>query len=58
MEAIGIRDGLRATAELNALGFHQRSSRQYFARLREGVTAALDERDRAFGDYRTAPDDS
>jgi enoyl-CoA hydratase/carnithine racemase len=58
MEAMGIRDGLRATAELNALGFHQRSSRQYFARLREGVTAALDERDRAFGDYRTAPDDS
>jgi enoyl-CoA hydratase len=57
MEAMGIRDGLRATAELNALGFHQRSSRQYFARLREGVTAALDERDRAFGDYRTAPDD-
>jgi len=58
MEAMGIRDGLRATAELNALGFHQRSSRQYFARLREGVTAALDERDRAFGDYRTAAEDS
>ena len=57
MEAMGIRDGLRATAELNALGFHQRSSRQYFARLRESVTAALDERDRAFGDYRTAQDD-
>jgi enoyl-CoA hydratase len=58
MEAMGIRDGLRATAELNALGFHQRSSRQYFARLREGLTAALDERDRAFGDYRTTPDET
>jgi enoyl-CoA hydratase/carnithine racemase len=56
MEAMGIREGLRTTAELNALGFHQRSSRQYFARLREGVTAALDERDRTFGDYRTARD--
>jgi len=27
MEAAGIRDGMRATADLNALGFHQRSSR-------------------------------
>jgi enoyl-CoA hydratase len=53
MDAMGMRAGLRATAELNALGFHQRSSRAYFQRLREGVTAALDERDGAFGDYRT-----
>jgi enoyl-CoA hydratase len=51
---MGLRDGLRATAELNALGFHQRSSREYFARLRQGVTTALSERDGAFGDYRTA----
>jgi enoyl-CoA hydratase len=54
MEIMGMRDGLRATAELNALGFHQRSSREYFSRLRQGVTAALSERDGAFGDYRTA----
>lgn len=54
MEIMGLRDGLRATAELNALGFHQRSSREYFARLRQGVTSALSERDGAFGDYRTA----
>ncbi len=54
MEVMGMRDGLRATADLNALGFHQRSSREYFARLAEGVTGALDARDRAFGDYRTA----
>lgn len=54
MEIMGMRDGLRATADLNALGFHQRSSREYFGRLRQGVTAALSERDGAFGDYRTA----
>ncbi len=54
MEIMGMRDGLRATADLNALGFHQRSSREYFARLRQGVTTALSERDGAFGDYRTA----
>jgi enoyl-CoA hydratase len=57
MEAMGIRDGLRATADLNALGFHQRSSREYFGKLRQGVTAALTERDGAFGDYRTAARD-
>lgn len=53
MEAAGIRDGLRATAELNALGFHQRSSKEYMRSFREkGVKANLSERDRAFGDYR------
>jgi enoyl-CoA hydratase len=52
MDAMGMRDGLRATADLNALGFHQRSSREYFRRLSEGVTGALSERDRDFGDYR------
>lgn len=53
MEAAGIRDGLRATAELNALGFHQRSSKDYMRSFKEkGVRANLSERDRAFGDYR------
>jgi enoyl-CoA hydratase len=53
MEAAGIRDGLRATAELNALGFHQRSSRDYMRSFKEkGVRDNLSERDRAFGDYR------
>lgn len=54
MEAMGIRQGIRATMDLNALGFHQRSSREYLARFAEGVTSALDARDRSFGDYRTA----
>jgi len=53
MEAMGIRTGIRATAEIQALGFHQRSSRDYMASFaRKGVTEALSERDRAFGDYR------
>jgi enoyl-CoA hydratase len=54
MEAMGMRDGMRATADINALGFHQRSSREYFARFAQGVTTALSERDEQFGDYRTA----
>ena len=53
MEIMGMRDAMRATADINALGFHQRSSRAYFAQLAEGVTAALDARDSQFGDYRT-----
>jgi enoyl-CoA hydratase len=53
MEVMGMRDGMRATADLNALGFHQRSSKEYFAKFAQGVTKALDARDSSFGDYRT-----
>lgn len=53
MDAMGMRDGMRATADINALGFHQRSSREYFAKFAQGVTKALDARDSGFGDYRT-----
>jgi enoyl-CoA hydratase len=53
MEAAGIRTGMRATAEMNPLGFHQRSSKAYMRSLREqGVKQALSGRDRAFADYR------
>ena len=52
MEAMGMRDGMRATADINALGFHQRSSREYFAKFSGGVTTALSARDQQFGDYR------
>ena len=53
MEAMGIRDGMRATADIQAMGFHQRSSREYMRSFAEkGVAAALSDRDRAFGDYR------
>lgn len=53
MEAMGMRDGMLATADLNALGFHQRSSREYFGKLAQSVTGALTDRDKEFGDYRT-----
>ena len=53
MEAMGMRDGMRATADINALGFHQRASKEYFAKFAGGVTKALDARDSSFGDYRT-----
>lgn len=53
MEIQGIRSGIRATTELQALAFHQRSSREY----RKGfetrpVSEMISERDRPFADYR------
>ena len=59
MEAMGIRNGIRATADIQALGFHQPAARDYLASFaQKGVTAALSERDRPFGDYRTAGEDT
>jgi enoyl-CoA hydratase len=56
MDVMGIRAGMRATAEVQAMGFHQRSSREYMRSFAEkGVSAALSDRDRGFGDYREAP---
>ncbi len=56
MDVMGIRAGIRATAEIQALGFHQQPSRDYMRSFAEkGVTAALSERDAAFGDYREGP---
>jgi enoyl-CoA hydratase len=53
MDVMGIRAGIRATAEIQALGFHQPSSMEYMQSfVTKGVTAALSERDAAFGDYR------
>ena len=52
MEAMGIRTGIDAAADLQALGIRQDSSRAYFARVREDLGGALSERDEPFGDYR------
>jgi enoyl-CoA hydratase len=53
MEAAGIRTGMRACADLNALGFHQRSSRDFMKSMQSnGVRESLSERDRTFSDYR------
>jgi enoyl-CoA hydratase len=54
MEAMGLRAGLRAGTDLHALGWHTGASRAYMAKMREGVKAALDARDKTFGDYGAA----
>lgn len=55
MEAMGLRTAIRAGTELCALGTHQKTMHEFVARMRESLTDALDGRDGAFGDYRTAP---
>ena len=53
MEAMGIRAGIRATADIQALGFHQAPSIEYLKSFAEvGVAKALSARDSAFNDYR------
>jgi enoyl-CoA hydratase len=54
MEIMGARAAMRSGTEIQALGFHQRSSKEYFKKLSGGpLTEALDARDGEFGDYRT-----
>jgi enoyl-CoA hydratase len=53
MEAMGIRAGMRAGADIQAMGFHQPAARDYLATFAtKGVSEALSDRDRQFGDYR------
>ena len=53
MEAQGIRNGIRATADIQAMGFHQPSSKEYMASFgTKDLRDTLSERDQKFGDYR------
>lgn len=58
MEIMGMRAALRAGTEIQTLGFHTRSTREYLKSFAQGVTKALDERDAQFGDYRTGRESS
>lgn len=54
MEVMGLRTAIRAGTELCALGTRQASFDAFLSRMRsDGLTAALQERDAPFGDYRT-----
>jgi enoyl-CoA hydratase len=53
MEAMGMRAGLRAGTEMQALGQTTQASRDYMAKMRQDVRSALDVRDAPFSDYRT-----
>ena len=53
MEIMGLRAAIRAGTEIQALALTTQSSRETFARFKDGVTKGLDARDAAFKDYRT-----
>ncbi len=56
MEVMGFRNGVRAGTELCALGVHTDSMAAFLDKSGpdgKGLTAALQERDEQFGDYRT-----
>jgi enoyl-CoA hydratase len=54
MEIMGARAAIRSATEIQALCFHQPSSRAYLKKMAQDVKSALDERDSKFQDYRTA----
>lgn len=53
MEIMGMRDGIRAGTELQALAMHSRSTKEHLKELASGLKEALTKRDKDFGDYRT-----
>ena len=54
MEHMGLRNGIRAGTELCALGTHTEAMRLFTTAIKEkGLTGALSDRDKPFGDYRT-----
>ncbi len=53
MDHMGMRAGIRAGTEIQALAFHTQSTRAHFKELAAGLTDALSKRDGKFGDYRT-----
>ena len=57
MDAMGIRNGIRSTADIQAMGFHQRSSKEYMSQFgKKNLRESLSERDEKFGDYREGTD--
>jgi enoyl-CoA hydratase len=55
MDIMGLRAAIRSGTELCSLAIHQKSFQTFMAGMREqGLTAALQQRDEPFGDYRTA----
>jgi enoyl-CoA hydratase len=57
MEIMGMRDGIRAGTELQALAMHSRSTRDHLKEISSGLKEALTKRDKDFGDYRTKDKD-
>jgi len=57
MEAMGMRTGIRAGTEMQALAMHSKSTQEHLKELASGLKEALTKRDKEFGDYRTKEKD-
>ena len=57
MEAMGMRTGIRAGTEMQALAMHSKSTQEHLKELSSGLKEALTKRDKEFGDYRTSKKD-
>ena len=57
MEAMGMRTGIRAGTEMQALAMHSKSTQEHLKELSSGLKEALTKRDEGFGDYRTSKKD-
>ena len=57
MEAMGMRNGIRAGTEMQALAMHTKSTQEHLKELASGLKEALTKRDKEFGDYRTKEKD-
>ena len=57
MEIMGLRNGIRAGTELQALAMHSRSTKEHLQELSSNLKEALTKRDKEFGDYRTKDKD-
>ena len=53
MDAMGIRAGIRAGTEMQQLATFTKTAQDHFKEIRKGLTQALSQRDKDFGDYRT-----
>jgi enoyl-CoA hydratase len=58
MEMMGFRTALRVGTELCALGTHTKTLQEFVSRARGGLTQALSDRDKKFGDYREGEKDA
>lgn len=56
MDAMGVRAGIRAGTEMQQLAMFTQTAQDHFAEIRKGLTQALSQRDKEFGDYRTSGD--
>jgi len=59
MEIMGVRAGIRAGTEMQALAVFTDTTQKFFAKLKaDGVKSAVSDRDEKFGDYSAAKDEA